>query len=80
MIEDDAAALGADAVCCRFEQPNNTQPEKTVADRGFLFANAFGEMPHDRLQRLGVLNLGAEDVAAAVVHHQSAPLLGGRRV
>src|SRR5262249_17753361 len=82
-VEDDSAALGADAAIGGLEQSHNAKAEAPIADRCLLSADAIGEVRHDAAEGFARFNLWAVDVSAAVVDQQAAALLkrlwrGGR--
>src|SRR4051812_1533980 len=66
IIEDDAAALSADAPRGGFEQAHDAQAELAIAERGLVLADATCEVSHDLLERLARFHTRAEDVAAAI--------------
>src|SRR5436190_496431 len=78
VAEDHTTALGPDAPGGGLQQPDDAQPQLPVADRRLALQDALGEVAGHRLQWLARLKVRAPDVAAAVVDHQSAPLLLAR--
>src|SRR4029079_2710231 len=73
IIEHDAAALGADASRGGFQQPADAPTELARAEGSRVFADALREVRDNLLERLAGLDTGAEDVAAAIIHHQPTP-------
>src|SRR5689334_4547484 len=74
-LEHHAAALCPDAPRGRLQQLHDPRAQPAVADRRRAGGDALGEVGDDRHQRLALLDLRAEDVAASVTHHQPSLLL-----
>ena len=73
--KDDAAALGAEAPRGRLQEPDHAEAQLPVAQRRLLFADAFGEVADDLLQRLARLDVRAPDVPGSIADQQLAAII-----